>query len=118
MQPFKYKPKLNSGQLRHRIDVFGNIKTVNELDETIYKFEKLKSIWAEIVPQTGSLQKQVAETILTNVTHKIIVRYAAGKDITKDMQIHFRNSKFEIKYILNPYFKNETLEIFCTEVME
>lgn len=107
-----------SNDMRHRIDVYGNIKTVNELNETSYNFSKIKSIWAAIIPQTGNMQRQQAETILTNVTHKIIVRYNAGKDITKDMQIKFRGHTFEIKYILNPYFKNETLEIFCMEVME
>jgi SPP1 family predicted phage head-tail adaptor len=118
MQPFKYKPKVNSGELRNRIDIYGNVKKVNELLETTYEYGKTASIWGAVVPQTGSLQKQQVETILTNVTHKIIVRYSAGKDITKDMQIIFRNKKFEIKYILNPYFANETLEFFCTEVME
>lgn len=103
---------------RHRIDIYGNTKVINELGETAYKFGKIDTIWAAIVPQTGSLQKQQADTILTNVTHKIIVRYSAGKDITKNMQIHFRNSKFEIKYILNPYFANETLEIFCQELID
>ena len=109
--------KRQSNKFKHKINIYGNIKTVNELEETTFKFGEIKSIYAEFVPQTGSLQKQVADTILTNVTHKIIVRYSAGKDITKDMQLHFRNSKFEIKYILNPYFKNETLEIFCMEVI-
>jgi SPP1 family predicted phage head-tail adaptor len=118
MQPFKYNPKVNSGELRNRIDIYGNVKKVNELIETTYEYGKIKSIWAAVIPQTGSLQKQQADTILTNVTHKIIIRYAVGKGISKDMQIHFRGCKFEIKYILNPYFKNETLEIFCTEVME
>lgn len=117
MQPFKYKPKVNTGDLRHRIDVYGNVKIENELGETMHRFDKLKTIWASIVPQTGSLQKQAVDTILTNVTHKIIVRYEAGHDITKDMEIHFRGKEFEIKYILNPYFKNETLEIFCQELM-
>ncbi|CAM5218309.1 Head-tail adaptor protein OS=Lysinibacillus sphaericus OX=1421 GN=LS41612_04600 PE=4 SV=1 [Lysinibacillus sphaericus] len=60
------------------------------MEETIYKFIPLKKLWAAIIPQTGSLQKQVADTILTNVTHKIIVRYNAGKDITKDMRIRYR----------------------------
>jgi SPP1 family predicted phage head-tail adaptor len=117
MQPFKYKPKVNTGDLRHHIDIYANTKVENELGEITWNFVKIKTIWANIIPQTGSLQKQQADTILTNVTHKIIVRYSAGKDIKKDMQIHFRNSRFEIKYILNPYFKNETLEIFCVEVM-
>jgi SPP1 family predicted phage head-tail adaptor len=118
MQPFKYKPKVNSGELRHRVAVYGNVKTVNELNETVYKFQKINSVWAAIIPQTGKLQTQLNDTILTNVTHKIIVRYSAGKNITKDMQIYFRDHRFEIKYILNPYFKNETLEIFCQELID
>lgn len=103
--------------MRHRIDVYGNVKYINELEETSYRFDKLTTLWASLVPQTGSLQTQAADTILTNVTHKVIVRYASGKDISKDMQIHFRGKKFEIKYILNPYFLNETLEIFCQELI-
>lgn len=109
---------MNPAQFRHRIDIHGNVKYENELGETSYKFDELKSIWASIVPQTGTLQRQQADTILTNVTHKIIIRYNAGKDITKNMQIHYREHKFEIKYILNPYFKNETLELFVQELMD
>ena len=109
---------MNPAELRHRIDIHGNIKGTNELGETSHKFGKIKTIWAAIVPQTGSLQKQQADTILTNVTHKIFIRYSAGKDITKDMQINFKGHRFEIKYILNPYFRNETLEIFCQELMD
>lgn len=101
----------------HRVDVFANVKYENELGETSRKFMKIMDLWASVVPQTGSLQNQQAETILTNVTHKVIVRYASGVEITKDMQIHFRGHKFDIKYILNPYFGNETLEIFCQELI-
>jgi len=108
---------MNPSNLKHRIDIYANVKYENELGEEDYRFDKLKTIWADIIPQTGSLQKQQADTILTNVTHKIIVRYSAAHDITKEMQIRFRNHKFEIKYILNPYFNNETLEIFVQEVL-
>ena len=110
-------PKRQTNRLKHKVDVYENQKVINELFETTYKFIKIKTIFAEIVPQTGSLQKQQADTILTNVTHKLIVRYLAGKEITKDMQIFFRGHRFEIKFILNPYFKNETLEIFCQELL-
>ncbi len=109
---------MNPGDLRHRIEILTNQKAKNELEETIYKFLPVKKIWAAIIPQTGSLQKQVADTILTNVTHKIIVRNNAGKDITKDMRIRYKDHEFEIKYVLNPYFKNETLEIFVQEVLK
>lgn len=110
--------KRQTNRLKHKIDVYGNVKETNEVNKTTYSFKKIRSLYAAIIPQTANLQKQVADTILTNVTHKIIVRYSAGKEITQDMQIYFRNKKFDIKYILNPYFANETLEIFCTEVIE
>lgn len=110
-------PKHQTNRLRHKIEVHGNQKVTNEINETTYKFSLIKTLFAEVIPQTGSLMKQQADTILTNVTHKIVVRYDSGKDITKDMQIHFRGHKFEIKYILNPYFSNETLEIFVQELM-
>jgi len=109
---------MNPGDLRHRIEILANQKAKNELEETIYKFLPVKKIWAAIIPQTGSLQKQVADTVLTNVTHKIIVRYNAGKDITKDMRIRYKDHEFEIKFVLNPYFKNETLEIYVQEVLK
>ncbi|QEK13723.1 head-tail adaptor protein (plasmid) [Crassaminicella thermophila] len=109
---------MNPGRLRHRIDVYGKIEIENELEEVDYIDSKIKTIWAAIIPQTASLQRGQVETILSNTTHKIIVRYSAGKDITQDMYIMFRGKRFDIKYILNPYFKNEFLEIFCEEVIE
>lgn len=108
---------MNPAKLQHKISVHANSRVKDELGETNYEFIEIKKIWSAIIPQTGTLQKQEAETILTNVTHKIIIRFNAGKDITKDMQIHFKGHRFEIKYILNPYFNNETLEIFCQELL-
>lgn len=104
--------------LNKRIEIYGNIEEENELGEVCYKEKLLKTIWAKIVPQTGSLQKQQANTILSNTTHKIIVRYEAAKDITQDMYIKYKNHRFDIKYILDPFFKHIKLEIFCEEIIE
>jgi SPP1 family predicted phage head-tail adaptor len=109
---------VNPGLLRHRIEIWGRVKTKNELGETDYIPARIKTIWAAIIPQTGKLQNGLVETILTNTTHKIICRYSAGKDITPDMYIMFRDQRYDIKYILNPYFKNESLEIFVEQVIE
>lgn len=110
---------MNIGALIHRVDIWeDNVEFTNEAGEQDYGPGLIKSIWANIIPQTGSLQKQEANTILSNVTHKIIVRYESANDITQAMYIIFREKRFDIKYILNPYFKNESLEIFCEEVIE
>lgn len=109
---------MNAGKLKHWIEVHGNVKTENEVGETIYSFEKINTIRAEIIPQTGALQQQQADTVLTNVTHKIKVRYSAGKDVTKDMKLFFGTHKFEIKFILNPFFANKELLFFCEEKLE
>lgn len=105
-------------QLNKRIEIWGNIECENELGEKDFKKGKIKTIWSAVIPQTGKLQVQVADTILSNVTHKVKIRYESGKDITQDMFIKYKGHKFNIKYILNPYFKNEFLELFCEEVIE
>lgn len=108
---------MNINSLNKRIDIYSKTQIENELGEVDYIYTILKSIWAEVRPQTGNLQKQQADTILANVTHKIVVRYESAKELTNDMYIIFRGKRFDIKYILNPYFKDETLEIFCEEVI-
>jgi SPP1 family predicted phage head-tail adaptor len=107
-----------STDMRHKVQVWGKVKTKNEIGETTYQSSLLKSLWAAVIPQTGALQRQQVETLLSNVTHKVIIRYESGKDVTQDMYLMFRGKRFDIKYILNPYFTNETLELFCEEVIE
>lgn len=128
MQPFKYEPKVNSGKLRNRVELFGNIKYINELKETAYRYERITRLWADVIPQTGKLQnqQQQANTILTNVTHKIITRYNRiiddayhdeDEQVRNSLYIMHRRHRFNVRFILNPYFRNETLEIFVEEVL-
>lgn len=110
---------MNAGQLRSRVEVWGNVKGVNELMEVEHREGLVKSIHAEIIPQTGSLQRQPGiETQLSRVTHKAIIRYHAGKDITQDQWLMFRGQRFDIRFILNPFMKNEKLEIFLEQIVE
>ena len=107
-----------SNKLKKMVNVYGIVDGVNELGEVEKRYDIIKNISAAIIPQTASLQKQQADTILANVTHKVIVRHGSGKDITNDMKLKYRDKTFDIKYILNPYFNNEFLEIFCSELIE
>jgi len=115
-------------RLNKKIEIWSNdIEFINEVEEKDHGPGLIKSIWSDIIPQTGSLQKQQANTMLSNVTHKIKVRYASGKNITDSMYIKYTENKssinpkehrFDIKYILNPFFSNEFLEIFVEEIIE
>lgn len=99
------------------VRLWGNVEFKNELLEAGTKPEEIKTIWAEIIPQTGSIGKrQGVETLMTNVTHKLVVRYQSGKDIKPDNWFIYQGHRFDIRFILNPYFANEKLEIFCEEV--
>lgn len=105
-------------KFRFKVDVWGKVEFKNEMLETDYTPEKIMSLWAEVIPQTGSMGKrQGVETLLTNVTHKVVVRYHSAKDVKQDMWIMYQGHRLDIRFILNPYFLNETLEIFCEEVI-
>lgn len=98
------------------MELWADVNDTNELLETSVKPKFQRIVWGEIIPQTGSLQRAQADTIISKCTHKIKMRYGSGKDIKQDMWFMYRGHRLDIKYILNPYFKDESLEIFCEEV--
>jgi SPP1 family predicted phage head-tail adaptor len=109
---------MEAGKLRHKAELWGNQRVKNELGKWENKPQKIKDIWAEIIPQTGNMMRQQGvETLISKTTHKFIVRYFVGKDIKPDNWFIYRGKHFDILYILNPYFRNEKLEIFCEEVI-
>lgn len=113
--------KLRDVQRTHRckIEIWGNKIQLNELNESEQKETYICTAWAEIIPQTGKMQKGQAQTILTNVTHKIIIRYkACPEEIIPEMWILHNGKKYDVKYAINPYFRNEKWEIFVEEVIE
>lgn len=110
--------KLKHIILDKRIEIWGKNTIKNELNEIDCAEEKIKEVWSSITPQTGSIKKAQAGTFFADVTTKITIRYSAFKELKNDNWIIFKGHRFDIKYILNPFFKNETLEIFCSEVIE
>jgi len=89
--------------------------TGDEKDETgQYPAEEqtVAAVWCQVVPQTGSLLTgRPGETVLARTTHKIVMRYR--KDITPDMWVEVDGERYDILYILDPYLKHISLELFC-----
>ena len=74
--------------------------------------QKICDLWCGVVPQTGSLLTgRPAETQLSRTTHKVVIRYRKG--VTPDMWLEIQGQRYEILYILDPYLRHETLELFC-----
>ena len=107
----------NPGRLSKRIEIWGKVEGTNILNQTTLEDKKLKEVWADIVPQTGRLLNQPADTILSNVTHKVIIRYSAYPGLSPEMWLVFKGKRFDIEYILNPYESNDTLEVFARQVI-
>lgn len=107
---------MNAGTLNRKAELWGNARVENELGELDQSPAKIKDLYVAIIPQTGNMIKSTADTILSNVTTKFICRYQSGRDITPDMWLIYNGKRHDIKYILDPYAKHESLEIFCEEV--
>ncbi|BEP28811.1 head-tail adaptor protein [Helicovermis profundi] len=104
---------MNPGKLRHKIEVWKNVASENELLEESIEEALVKKISSQIIPMTGMIKNEQGDTKISGTTHKIRTRYSAGKFIKPDMWFKYKNSKYEIKYILNPFESNRTLEFFC-----
>ena len=109
---------MNPGTLRNRVEVWHNVEVENKLKKKSTEPAKKLSLWAQIIPKTGSLLTgRTADTMLSKTTHVIKCRYIDGKDIGPDDWIVYQGQRYDIDYILNPYMRNETLEIFCQVVV-
>lgn len=113
----KSAPNLSS-ILNRKVEIFKPVQgEENELGQREIAEELVDVVWAVIVPQTGSmLHGRAADTVLTRVTHKFIVRYRP--DLTTDMYIMYGGQRFDIVYILDPYANHERLEIFTEGVIQ
>lgn len=105
-------------KLNNRIDVYGKILYENELGEKDYTYGKIKSVWAEITPSGGSIRNGEANTIYSDISHKIVIRSNAINNLSNDMYFIFKNQRYDIKYF-NPNYKyRDRIEIICSLVVE
>lgn len=99
-----------ASRLKNRIEIW----TPGEI-EGEYGIEpdpkKVKTIWANIVPQSGSLINGEANTEYNNTKFKIKVRKT---DLKSSYYIMFQGRRYDIDYILPDYKNNNFIEILAT----
>ena len=73
---------------------------------------ELATVWAGVTPQTGSmLSGRAADTQLADTTHKVVIRWRP--DVKADMWLEIEGERYDVLYVLDPYLRHETLELFC-----
>ena len=77
-------------------------------------WKDIATTWANINPISGK-EYYSAETINSDLTHKIRLRYRRG--ITPDMRVLYNGRIFYIISVINEYEKNTMLQLMCRELI-
>ncbi len=94
------------------IKIMGQGEQKDALNQYPATPQTVATVWCAVLPQTGSLLTgRPGETALARTTHKILMRYR--DDITPDMWVEVEGERYDILYILDPYLKHISLELFC-----
>lgn len=106
-----------ANRLNKRIEVYGKGEITNALGETDFSYTLVKKIWAEIVPTAGSKQQYQGETERADISHKITIRSNAIA-LTNDMYFMYKGQRYDVNYFMPNYKYNDSIEVFCSLVVE
>lgn len=107
---------MNPGSLRHKI----TFQKLNNVQDTFGQpvevwNDVFTNVWASVIPISGK-ELFAAETVNSEITHKIKLRYKSG--ITPDMRIKFKDRYFSITGPpINFQEKNKELQLMCKELV-
>lgn len=106
--------RIDSGKLRHRIDIVTVSPTqdstggINFSDAVVFA-----SVWAT-VKAVGGDESFSGQSETSVVSHQIVIRYLVG--ITSAMQVRFDGRHFQVKDVLNPDGRNKMLCLQSVEI--
>lgn len=107
-----------SSRLNCRIQFWGKMPFINDLGESDFRYEPLKTAWAEVIPTGGSDRGGQGGTVYAEVTHKITVRTGTVPELTNDMYVTFRGQRYDVKYSIPNYKQRDRVEIYCSLVVD
>ena len=100
---------MDPGKLNKRITF-----QLQDLDLEDEDWKDIATTWASINPISGK-EYYSAETINSDLTHKIRLRYRKG--ITPDMRILYNGRIFYIVSVINEFERNSILQLMCRELI-
>lgn len=115
MQPFKYTPRIGSGEFRNRITFQEFVSGTDDSGFPVESWQDIKSAWAMIKTLQGREYFSAAAVQAENTT-RFVIRYTQGID--NKMRIKYGDRLFEIVAPpINDDEKYNTLTIIAKEVI-
>lgn len=113
MRPFKYKPKKNTGLLRHRITF---LKPPGEIvgGWPTQEWSEHVTVWAGIETQKGRRVFDAAAVQMQDLK-KISIRYRS--DVNDNMRIRHNDQDYDIFSMTNDDEENQWYTILVREVL-
>lgn len=108
--------RINPGEYRHIITIQKKTDIQNEYGEEIEEWADVVTTRAGLYPISGK-EFFAAETINSEVTHKVNIRYIPNKVITPDMRVKFGDRTFHINSVINFQERNVELQLMCKELV-
>jgi SPP1 family predicted phage head-tail adaptor len=105
---------MNPGELRHRITIQKLVNTQDTFGQPVEQWSNVVTVWASVNPIVGK-EFFAAETVNSEVSHKIRIRYK--QDITPDMRIKFKDRYFSIQSVIDYQERNMELQLMCKELV-
>lgn len=103
------------GDLRHRITLQKLEMVQNAYGEMTETWTDVSTVWASVNPISAREFFQ-AETVNSEITHKILIRYR--ENVKPSMRVKFKDRIFFIQSVINFNEKNEALQLMCKELVE
>lgn len=105
---------MNAGELRHKITIQKLENSQDSFGQPVENWPDVVTVWASVNPIVGK-EFFAAETVNSEVTHRIRMRYKSG--ITPSMRVKFKDRFFSIKSVINYQERNIELQLMCRELI-
>lgn len=104
---------MDSGFLRHRVELQARTLTQNATGEAVETFTTYATTWASVRPLTGR-ERFTAAQFAAEVTHEIGIRFRATRPKAQD-RILFKGRVFRIDYAMVDDERRESIKMLCKE---
>ena len=105
----------NPGKLNKRVVIQQPSTLKDDYGQSIMDaWEDFKTVWAEVSPIVGR-EYFAAETVNSEITHKVRLRYRTG--ITPDMRIKYGDRILSIQSVINYKEMDVELQLMCKELI-